>query len=105
ICEIPITFVQAALGTEIEVPTLSGKIKMKIPSGTQSHKVFRLKGKGLPRLGSYGRGDQLVRVVVEVPKNLTHEQKMLLKQFEEMDTASHHPRHHGFFEKVKNILG
>ncbi len=105
ICEVPITFIQAALGAEIEVPTIEGKVKLKIPAGTQSHKIFRLKAKGLVRLGSYGRGDQLVRVIVEVPSKLNGEQKDLLRKFEESGAESAHPMHHNFFEKVKNIFG
>jgi molecular chaperone DnaJ len=105
ICEVPITFAQAALGTELEVPTLEGKVKMKIPAGTQSHKILRLKNKGLARLGSYGRGDQLVRVIVEIPSKLTSEQKEILRKFDETGGASSHPLHHGFFEKVKNLFG
>ena len=104
VCEVPITFTQATLGAEIEVPTLDGKVKMKIPSGTQSHSTLRLKGKGLTRLGSYGRGDQLVRVIVEVPSRLNSEQKELLKRFEELGTESANPMHHRFFEKVKNFF-
>jgi len=106
ICEVPLTFSQAALGTEIEVPTLEGKVKLKIPSGTQSHKILRLKNKGLARLGSYGRGDQLVRVIVEIPTKLNSEQKELLKKLGEIEHTSHsHPMHHNFFEKVKNLFG
>ena len=105
ICEVPITFTQAALGAEIEVPSIEGKVKIKIPPGTQSHKTLRLKGKGLARLGSYGRGDQLVRVIVEVPSKLTNEQKDLLRRFEESGGVSSHPMHHSFFEKVKNLFG
>lgn len=106
ICEVPVTFVHAALGAEIEVPTLEGKVKIKIPSGTQPNKILRLKGKGLARLGSYGRGDQLVRIIVEVPSKLTTEQKDLLKRFEESGgEAAAHPLHHSFFEKVKNLFG
>ena len=106
ICDIPITFVHAALGAEIFVPTLDGKVEMKIPAGTQSHKVFRLKGKGLPHLGRGGRGDQLVRVMVEIPSKLTPEQTAVLRQFEEIsqkDTKAH-PLHHGFFDRVKRIF-
>ena len=80
-------------------------MKLKIPAGTQSHKIFRLKNKGLARLGSYGRGDQLVRVIVEVPSKLSSEQKDLLRKFEESGADSAHPMHHHFFEKVKNIFG
>ncbi len=105
ICEVPVTFAHAALGAEVEVPTLEGKIKLKIPAGTQSHKVLRLKNKGLARLGSYGRGDQLVRIIVEVPTKLSSEQKDLLKKFSELDGESSHPMYQSFFEKVKNLFG
>lgn len=104
ICEVPITFSQAALGAEIEVPTIEGKVKLKVPAGTQSHKSFRLKAKGLARLGSYGRGDQLVRVIVEIPTRLNSEQKDLLRRFEESAAEGAHPMHHNFFEKVKNLF-
>jgi molecular chaperone DnaJ len=105
ICEVPVTFTQAALGAEIEVPSLEGKVKIKIPAGTQSHKILRLKAKGLAHLGSYGRGDQLVRVIVEIPTKLSNEQKDILKRFEESGSAASHPMHHNFFEKVKNLFG
>lgn len=80
---MPISIVQASLGAEVEVPTLDGKVKYKIPEGTQTDTVFRLKGKGIPNLNSSGRGDQYVTVVVEIPTNLTAHQKDLLKQFGE----------------------
>ena len=105
ICEVPVTFGHAVLGAEIEVPTLEGKVKLKIPAGTQSHKILRLKGKGLARLGSYGRGDQLVRIIVEVPTKLTLEQRELLRQFSESGADAAHPMHQSFFEKVKNLFG
>jgi molecular chaperone DnaJ len=104
LCDMPITFVQAALGAELEVPTLDGKVKMKIPEGTQSHKVLRLKGKGMPYLGSPSRGDQLVRVIIETPTKLTKEQKEILKKFEEGAVGASHPMNHSFFERVKNIF-
>jgi molecular chaperone DnaJ len=104
ICEVPITFSQAALGAEIEVPTIEGKVKLKIPAGTQSHKSFRLKSKGLARLGSYGRGDQLIKIIVEIPTKLTGEQKDLLRRFGETGAETAHPMHHSFFEKVKNLF-
>ncbi|GAB4534407.1 MAG: molecular chaperone DnaJ [Thermodesulfovibrionia bacterium] len=83
-CEIPISFVQAVFGAEIEVPTLDGRTKIDIPAGTPSGRVFHLKGKGVPRLGSYGRGDQYVTVYIDVPKKLTQRQKELLKEFAEI---------------------
>ena len=81
--ELPINFVQAALGDTVEVPTLDGKVKYNIPEGTQSGTVFRLRGKGVPHLHGGGRGDQFVTVTVETPKNLTGEQKDILRQFGE----------------------
>ncbi len=78
LCDIPIGFTQATLGAEINVPTLNGKVKLRIPKGTQTHTIFRLKGKGLPRLHGYGRGNELIRVIVRTPKKLTSKQKQLL---------------------------
>src|SRR5208283_2560857 len=79
-CEIPIKFTLATLGGSIEVPTLSGKASLKIPAGTQSGTTFRLRDRGLPHLRGGGRGDQLVRVQVEVPSSLTAEQRRLLEE-------------------------
>ncbi len=106
LCDVPITFVQASLGDEIYVPTLDGKVEMKIPAGTQSSKIFRLKAKGLPKLGQYGRGDQLVRVLVEIPSKLSSEQVDLLRKFDELDKKDRraHPLHKSFFERVKEIF-
>ncbi len=81
-CEVPITFVQAAIGDEIEVPTLKGKAKLTIPSGTESHTLFRMRDKGIPHLRSKGKGSQYVRVKIVVPKKLSKEQKKALKEFE-----------------------
>lgn len=105
ICEIPITFVDAALGAEIEVPTLDGRVKYTIHEGTQTGSVFRLKNKGIPHIRGYGRGDQYVKVVVEVPKNLTARQKELLREFAELDGGDTHEQRKGFFEKMKGALG
>ena len=79
--ELPITYAQAALGAELEVPTLDGNVKMTVPEGTQPGATFRLRGKGIPYLRGSGRGDQFVTVTLEVPKNLTNSQKELLRQF------------------------
>ncbi|MFQ5849060.1 MAG: molecular chaperone DnaJ [Candidatus Binatia bacterium] len=105
ICEVPISFVQAALGAEIEVPTLEGKVKMKIPAGTQSGRVFRLKGKGIRDVHGYHLGDQHVRVVVETPTHLTARQKELLTEFAAVGGEEVHPLSKGFFEKVRQIFG
>ena len=104
ICEVPISFVKAALGGEVSVPTLDGPVKMKIPPGTQTNKIFRLRGKGIPYLHSNARGDQLVRIVVETPVNLTSEQKQLLKRFEELGGGDGQPRVREFLDKVKRIF-
>ena len=80
LCDVPIDFVQAALGTETEVPTLNGKARLKIPAGTQSRRVFRLRGKGMPRLHGRGHGDQLVRIIVEVPSKVSSKQRRLLQE-------------------------
>ncbi len=104
-CEVPVSFVQATLGTQLDVPTLDGMVKMKIPEGTQSGKVFRLKGKGIPHLQSSGRGDQHVRVVVETPQNLSSKQRELLTQFAEASGENVNPQSKSFFEKVKELLG
>ncbi|MCC7576424.1 MAG: molecular chaperone DnaJ [Methanomethylovorans sp.] len=103
--ELPISFVQAALGDEVPVPTLYGNVKMTIKPGTQTHSVLRLKGKGMPHLHGTGEGDQLVKVIVQVPKNLNSEQKELLRKFDEMDKKSGGKnKHSGIFEKVKDAF-
>ncbi len=103
--DIPITFAQAALGDEIVVPTIDGKVKYTVPEGTQTGTVFRLKGKGVKRLNSSSRGDQYVRVYVEVPSKLTKKQKDALKAFEEsLEDDKNYTKRPGFFEKLKNAL-
>jgi molecular chaperone DnaJ len=105
ICDIPITFVQAALGADIEVPTLDGKIKHTIPEGTQTDTVFRIRGKGIPYIRGTGRGDQFIKVVVEVPKKLNEKQKELLRQFAEISGDEIQDQGKGFFGKVKEAFG
>jgi len=104
-CEVPISFTQAALGAKIDVPTLDGKVKMTVPEGTQSGKVFRLKGKGIPHLHSGQRGDQHVRVIVETPTGLTAKQRELLEKFAESSGDDAHPHSKNFFEKVRELFG
>jgi molecular chaperone DnaJ len=102
IVEVPITFTQAALGAEVPVPTLFGNTTLKIPAGTQSHTVFRLKGKGLPELDGKGRGDQLVKVIVVTPKGLSSEDKKLLRRLQ--DSLGDYAREyegHGRSEKAR----
>lgn len=103
-CNIPISFAQAALGDEITVPTLDGKVKQTIPEGTQSGTVFRLRGKGVPRLNSRGRGDQYVKVAVEVPRKLNREQKELLKQFDQLSGGDAGQGNKGIINKVKDAF-
>jgi molecular chaperone DnaJ len=102
--EVPVAFTQVTLGDSVEVPTLRGRAEMEIPSGTQNGKVFRLRGQGLPVLDergqNRGRGDQLVRVFVEVPKKLNDRQKQLLKEFKEIEGKS--SGNQSFFEKIVN---
>jgi len=105
ICNVPIGFTHAALGAEIDVPTPHGKVKMKIPAGTQSGNVFRLKGKGVPDVRGYGHGDALVRVVVETPKKLSAKQRELLEEFARLSGEEVHPLSKGFFDKVKEMFG
>src|SRR5690606_29777391 len=96
-CVVPITFVQAALGDEIEVPTLEGKVKLKIPAGTQTGKSFRLKGKGIANVHGRGKGDQLVKVRVVTPTNLTERQKELLREFASISGETRDEQNDSFF--------
>lgn len=102
--ELPISFVQAALGCEIDVPTLGGTTSLKIPAGTQSSAQFRLRGKGIVRLNGSGFGDQMVRVVVETPSHLTAKQKELLREFEQAGTKESQPSILNFVQKFKEIF-
>ncbi|MEW5899654.1 MAG: molecular chaperone DnaJ [Bacillota bacterium] len=104
ICEVPISFAQAALGDELEVPTLEGTAKIRIPEGTQHGTEFRLRGKGIPDLNGYGRGDQYVRVKVVTPTRLTERQKQLLREFAILSGENPGGESKGFFEKVKDAF-
>ena len=104
VCEAPLTFTQAALGTEIEVPTLAGKAKLKVPPGTESGKVFKLAGQGLPNVNGYGRGHEYVVAAVEVPKHLTPKQEELLREFAKTEEATVSPRRQGFLDKIKRAF-
>ena len=105
ICEVPITFVQAALGDEIQVPTLDGQVKLTLPEGTQTGTVFRLKDKGIPHLRGSGRGDQHVRVKVITPKKLTDKQRELLRDFGHASGDDSNPEQKSWFKKVKDAFG
>ena len=101
LCEAPITFTQAVLGAELEIPTIDGKVKYTLPEGTQSGTTFRLKGKGIPSINGRGRGDQYVTVYIETPKNLNREQKEALKKFAETMGESEGEESKKFFKKFK----
>lgn len=102
--EAKINIVQAALGDEIIVQTLDGKVKYEIVEGTQSGTVFRLKGKGIPVLNGYGRGDHYVKVVLETPRNLDEKQRQILKEFQKTLGDDVHEKKKGLFDKVKDAF-
>lgn len=103
-CEVPISFVQAALGDEIEIPTLHGKVKLKIPAGTQTGTKFRLRGKGVPNVRGYGVGDQHIQVKIVTPKKLTEKQKQLLREFAALSGENVDAQEDSFFDKVKKAF-
>ncbi|PWB78483.1 MAG: molecular chaperone DnaJ [Candidatus Methylomirabilota bacterium] len=104
-CEVPVRFVQAALGAELEIPTFFGMAKVKIPPGTQSGAEFRIRGKGVPRLRGHDQGDLVVRVVVEVPRRLTGKQRELLEAYAALEDDNGSPLVESFFDKVKHLFG
>jgi molecular chaperone DnaJ len=103
-CVMPISFPQAALGTELEIETLEGVESLKVPEGTQSGREFRLRGKGVPHLNAHGKGDLVVEVRVETPSKLSKQQKELLRQLSETMTVSNEPQSRGLFDKVKEMF-
>jgi len=104
--ELHISFPDAVFGIQVEVPTIDGRAKIKIPQGTQSGKIFRLKGKGFPEVNGYGRGDQLIHVNVWTPQNFTHEEKEMLDQMNKSPNFKPQPgkSEKSFFEKVKEVF-
>ncbi|WP_421949035.1 molecular chaperone DnaJ [Phaeodactylibacter xiamenensis] len=104
--ELYLNFADAALGTSVEVPTIDGRVKIKVPAGTQSGKIFRLKGKGLPSVQSYGKGDQLIHVNVWTPKKLSDEDREVLEKIRQMPNFNPQPgkSEKGFFEKMKDYF-
>ncbi len=99
--ELPITYAQACLGAEVDIPTLDGRMSYTIKEGTQPGDILRVKGKGIPHLNGRGNGDLLLKIVVEVPKNLTAEQKKILRSFEESTGDKQYQKRKGFFDKLK----
>ena len=101
---VPISFPQAVLGASIDVPTLDGTVLMKVPPGTQSGKVFRLRGKGIPVYGGYGKGDQLVTVVVEVPQEISRRQRKLINELAQEIGDESHPQQASFIKKLRGLF-
>ena len=104
LCTVPISFSQAALGTTVKVPTLTGKVELKLSPGTQSGKKMRLRGKGIEKLGSYGTGDQIITIHVETPTKLSSDQRKLFEQLASYDDKESNPMSSGFFDKVKELF-
>jgi molecular chaperone DnaJ len=103
-CEVPVTYLQAALGAEIVVPTLDGKVKFTIHEGTQPGDEFKLRGKGIKRLNYSGNGDQYVKIIVEIPKDLNKEQREKLSAFDQSLNDKNYKKRKSFFEKVKDLF-
>ncbi len=106
-CEVPVSFPQAALGAVVEIPSLDGMVRMRVPEGTQSGRILRMRGKGVPKSSSKNaaRGDQMVRIIVETPTNLSSAQKKLLERFaSETGSAVAHPQQQGFVDKLRAIF-
>jgi molecular chaperone DnaJ len=104
-CKFPVNYSTACLGAELDIPTLEGSAKLKVPAGTPSGKVFRVKGQGVPVLGSHARGDLHVEVSVKVPKKLNNDYKALLEKLRNLEGADGPDGDKGFFEKVKGMFG
>ncbi len=104
ICEIPLTFTQAALGADVIVPTLDGRVEYHVHEGTQPGDVFRLKGKGIPYIHGRGRGDQFVKVNVEIPRGLSYEQKEALQKFDAITGEKNYQKRKGFFDKIRELF-
>lgn len=103
-CEIPVTFVQATLGAEISVPTLDGKVKLKIHEGTQPGDEFKLTGKGIKRINGSGKGNQYVKIAVEIPKNLSKDEKEILQKFDNATDEKNYKKQKNFFDKLKDMF-
>ena len=103
-CEVPVSFTQAALGAQIDIPTITGKTTLKVPPGTQTGAEFRLRGKGFPNVRGYGHGDLLARIFVEVPTHLTATQRDVLEQYAKLENGEGSPLVQGFWDKVKTLF-
>jgi molecular chaperone DnaJ len=103
-CQVPISYPQAALGAEVEVPTLSGPQRLNVPRGTQSGDVLRMRGLGMPDVNGRGRGDELVEVMIETPRKLTPRQEELLRELAELDREHVSPKRKNFFERLRDYF-
>ncbi len=104
-CQVPVTFTQAALGGEVEVPTLEGKARLKVPAGTQPGTVLKLRGKGIPRRTGVGRGDQMTEVTIEVPTKLTDRQREIIAELARELDETVQPQQKSFMEKLRELFG
>lgn len=102
--EMPVTFVQATLGAELVVPTIDGKVSYTMPEGTQPDTVFRIKGKGIPNINGRGRGDHFVKIKIEIPRNVTHEQREILNKFDDSVSEGQYKEKKGFFDKMRDLF-
>ncbi len=102
--DLPLSFSKAALGAEVEIPTLNGKVQLQIQPGTQTNKILRLRGKGIPRLRNHGKGDQLVRVLVWTPTELSAKDRKLFEELSKSENLKPPPNERGFFAKVKEAI-
>lgn len=103
-CEVPITYAQAVLGAEIDVPTIDGEVKFRLNEGTQPGDLYTIRNKGIPYIQGNGRGDHKFKVILEVPKNLSEEQKNQLKRFDDTVSDKHYQQREGFFSKIRDIF-
>ena len=103
VCKVPISYTQAALGAEIEVPTLEGKAKLRVPAGTQSGALLRMRGQGVP-MSAARRGDQIVLVQVVVPERLGSKERSLLEELSKLEKVEERPDNKGFFDRLKGIF-
>src|ERR1700704_2677671 len=104
-CEVPISFIMAALGGEVDVPTLEGRANVKVPAGTQSGQIFRLRSKGIANVNGHDRGDLMARLIVEVPSHLNSEQRQKLEEFASVCGEENTPMRRSFFERAKEFFG
>jgi molecular chaperone DnaJ len=104
LCDVPISFSDAALGTKLDVPTLQGSARVTIPAGTQGGEILRLRGQGLPDLDGGGKGALLIQVTVETPQKLSARQREIFQQLKEVESETAQPARTGFFEKIKSYF-